>query len=74
MWQNNLDGNRELEVNTSDVKILTQQEYAETDKLATIVANRTVTTATGVRVYLKESRIELLNDVHTNILPKNKIN
>jgi len=74
LWQDSIDGNRELEVNTSDVKILTQQEYAETDKLATIVTNRTVTTATGVRAYLKESRIELLNDVHTNILPKNKIN
>jgi lipopolysaccharide export system protein LptC len=74
LWQDSIDGNRELEINTSEVKILSQQEYAETDKLATIVGKRTTASAIGVRAYFKESRIELLNDVHGKILPKKQAN
>ena len=70
LWQDNNDGERKLEVNTSDVKILTKLEYAETDKYATIAAKRTTASATGVRAYFKESRIELLNNVHGKILPR----
>jgi len=74
LWQDNIDGIRELEINTSDVKILTQQEYAETDKLATIVGEKTTASAVGVRAYFNESRIELLSDVHGKILPKRHAN
>ena len=56
------------------VKILTQQEYAETDKLATIVGEKTTASAVGVRAYFNESRIELLSDVHGKILPKRHAN
>lgn len=70
LWQDNIDGSRRLEVVTADVKVLTKQEYAETDQPATLTSNRTIIKATGVRAYFKESRIELLNNVHTTIKPE----
>lgn len=70
LWQDNINGERELELVTSDVKILTKQEYAETDKAATMKGKRTIATAVGVRAYFKENRIELLNNVYGKILPK----
>jgi len=70
LWQDNINGERELELVTSDVKILTKQEYAETDKAATMQGKRTTASAVGVRAYFKENRIELLNNVHGKILPK----
>ena len=69
LWQDNINGERELELITSDVKILTEQEYAETDKAATMKGKRTTVSAVGVRAYFKENRIELLNNVHGKILP-----
>ena len=74
LWLNNSNGERELEVNTTEVKILADQEYAETDKFVTMVARNRTTNAVGARAYFNESRIELLNDVHDKILPDNKIN
>lgn len=74
LWLNNSNGERELEVNTTEVKILADQEYAETDKFVTMVARNRTTNAVGARAYFNESRIELLNDVHDKILPDKKIN
>ena len=70
LWQDNINGDRKMEIVTSDVKILTKQEYAETDKLATITGKRINASAIGLRAYFKENRIELLTNVHGTILPK----
>ncbi len=63
------EGVRELEIITSDVRILMDQEYAETDKPATIFIKTTTIKSTGMKAYLSENRLELLNNVYTKILP-----
>ena len=63
------EGNRELEIITSDVRVLMDQEYAETDKPATIFGKKMTIKSTGMNAYLGENRLELLNNVHTKILP-----
>ena len=63
------DGVRELEIITSDVRVLMDQEYAETDKPATIIGKKTTIKSTGMKAYLGENRLELLNNVYTKILP-----
>lgn len=69
LWQNDAEGKRKLEIVTNDVRILADQEYAETDKPSTLTGNDTVVKATGVRAYLKEGRLELLHNVHATISP-----
>ncbi|MBM2829588.1 MAG: hypothetical protein HW411_378 [Gammaproteobacteria bacterium] len=70
LWQDDEAGERKLEVITSDVRILMDQEYAETDKPATLTSKRTIVNSTGVRAYFKENRLELLHNVHGKILPE----
>jgi lipopolysaccharide export system protein LptC len=69
LWQENNAGERELEVVTSDVKILTEQEYAETESPTTIKTKNTTFNSIGARAYFQENRLELLNNVHGKILP-----
>ncbi|MCG8324589.1 MAG: LPS export ABC transporter periplasmic protein LptC [Thiotrichales bacterium] len=71
LWQNDRNGNRELEVNTADVRVLLDQDYAETDQHATIRRLNTIVNTDGVRAYFKQNRIELLDNVHGKIEPKN---
>ena len=68
MWQDDHAGERLFEIVTSDVRILMDQEYAETDKPAVLTGRKTTLKATGVRAYLQESRLELLNEVYGKIL------
>ena len=70
LWRDNKNGGKKMEIVTTDVKVLTEQEYAETDQPATLVSDRTTINATGVRAYFKENRVELLNNVHTKIQPE----
>lgn len=70
LWQDNEEGERKLEIVTSDVRILTDQEYAETDKPAILSTKKLIVNATGVRAYFKENRLELLHNVHGKILPE----
>jgi lipopolysaccharide export system protein LptC len=63
------EGIRELEIITSDVRVLMDQEYAETDKPATIIGKKITIKSTGMKAYIGENRLELLNNVHTKILP-----
>jgi lipopolysaccharide export system protein LptC len=65
----NAKGIRELEIITSDVRVLMEQEYAETDKPAIIYGKKTTIKSTGMNAYLGENRLELLNNVYTKILP-----
>ncbi len=69
LLQLDAEGVRELEIITSDVRVLMDQEYAETDKAATIFGRKTTIKAIGVNAYLGESKLELLNNVYTKILP-----
>jgi len=69
-WQDDRDGLRKIEIITSDVRILPEQEYAETDKPVKLITRRTTVNATGVRAYFDESRVELLNNVQAKILPE----
>ncbi len=69
LLQLNNEGDRELEIITSDVRVLMDQEYAETDKPTTIFTKKTTIKAIGMNAYLGENRLELLHDVHTKILP-----
>lgn len=70
LWQNNPGGDRKMEIITTDVRILPEQEYAETDMPATFISKRSTITATGVRAFFKEERVELLNNVQTIIEPE----
>lgn len=69
LLQLDIEGNRELEIITSDVRVLMDDEYAETDKSATIFGKKTTITSTGMNAYFSENKLELLNDVYTKILP-----
>ena len=51
LWQLDESGDKRLEIITSEVKILTDEEYAETEKPATISGKDTTVNATGVRAW-----------------------
>lgn len=61
------EGNQTLKVITTDVRVLVDEEYAETDQAATLIGRSSVTNSEGLRAYLQEDRLEFLNDVHTQI-------
>ncbi|MFT5425208.1 MAG: lipopolysaccharide export system protein LptC [Gammaproteobacteria bacterium] len=63
------EGNRELEIITTNVRVLLDQEYAETDDPATIFGKKSTIKSTGMNAYLGENRLELLDNVYTKILP-----
>jgi lipopolysaccharide export system protein LptC len=71
--QDDINGVLELEIITSDARILLEQNYAETDKPITITGKRTTVKSVGIRAYLQQERFELLNNVHTKIEPKKQI-
>lgn len=70
MWEEGETGERIMEVNTSEVRVLTEEEYAETDKYATINKDRTTITGTGMRAHFKDSRLEIIDHERTVIKPK----
>lgn len=67
LWENDASGTRILQANTSKAKVFLKRDYVETDKYAKIVSKRTTITGTGMRAFYNESRLEVLNDVHTTI-------
>jgi len=71
LWQNDATGNKSLEIITSDVRILVNQDYAETDKPSTFIGKGTTVKVTGVKAYLKEGRLQLLHKVHATISSEN---
>lgn len=70
MWEEDEAGGRIMEINTSEVRVLTEEEYAETDKYATINRDRTTITGTGMRAHFKDSRLEVIDHERTVIKPK----
>ncbi len=70
IWQLDDTGARSLEVITWDLKVLPAEEYAETDKPATIISPGSVTDAVGMRVNMQKSKLELLSEVKTHYEPR----
>lgn len=70
LWEEDAEGNIRMEITSTDVKILPELEYAETEKPATLTRGRITVNTTGMRAWMKESRIEFLNNVHTIISPE----
>ena len=68
-WEDDEFGNRILQVNTSEAQVLPDLKYAETEKFATIISHRSTITGMGMRSHFDESRLEILNNVHTTIAP-----
>ena len=67
MWEFDEQGKSTLEVNTTDVRVLLNDEYAETDQYATIVTANSKITGTGMRAYFPESRLQVINHEKTTI-------
>lgn len=60
LWEDDGAGRRVLQVDTTEVRVLLDSEYAETDRRAVIVSKSSTITGTGMRAYLKESRLEVV--------------
>ncbi len=65
IWRNNATGFKELDIKTEDLRVLPERDYGETDKPVLITTPTSQTRGTGMRAHLAESRLELLNNVHT---------
>lgn len=70
LWQNNVAGERTLEVRTSNVRVLRDEKYAETDEYATITSGRATITGTGMQAWLDEDRLKVIHHEKTIIEPK----
>ena len=66
-WELNSNGQLVLEVTTSEARVYPERDYAETDKPATLSTTKTRTDSIGMKAYMEEGRIEMLNQVHTTI-------
>ena len=67
LWEPDGDGGRGLRVDTSEVTIRLQDEYAETDRYATITSGDSVITGTGMRAFLPDSRLQVIRHDKTTI-------
>jgi len=67
VWELDEKGNSTVEINTTDVRVLLDDEYAETDQYATIVTNSSTITGTGMRAFFPERRLEIINHDKTTI-------
>lgn len=69
IWRNTPDGKREIHIETEDLRVLPDEEYAETALPVSFSTPESLTTGTGMHAYLRESRVELLSRVKTMIQP-----
>ena len=69
IWRNSADGRREIHIETEDLRVLPDQEYAETELPVRLSTPESLTRGTGMRAYLGESRVQLLSQVKTVIDP-----
>jgi lipopolysaccharide export system protein LptC len=65
IWRLDERGQRALEVHTRDLRILTDDQYAESDNPTTIRSPTTTTHAIGMRADFGVRRLELLKEVRT---------
>lgn len=69
IWRDYADGRREIHIETEDLRVLPEEEYAETALPVSISTPESLTHGTGMRAYLGEGRVQLLSDVKTTIEP-----
>jgi len=69
IWRNYPDGKREIHIETEDLRVLPNDEFAETELPVTISTPESLTRGTGMHAYLGEGRVELLSNVKTTIQP-----
>ncbi len=55
--------NRPVTVYTDDLRIRPKDQYAETDKHVVMISQNDKTEAIGLRAYIQEGRLQLLDDV-----------
>lgn len=67
MWEVDKNGVTDMQVDTTDVRVLLSDEYAETDQYATIISKGSTITGTGVRAHFRDGRLEVLNHEKTII-------
>ena len=67
MWEPDTEGGHALRVETSEATILLKEEYAETDKRTIITTSDSVIIGTGMRAYLPENRLEVIQHEKTTI-------
>jgi lipopolysaccharide export system protein LptC len=63
-------GKRPMQVDSRDVRVLVRDRYAETDQRATIRTGRLTVAGTGLRAYLDDGRLLVLNHEKTTIAPR----
>lgn len=61
---------RVARLTTRNLRVLIDEEYAETDQPVTLRTQSSVTHAIGMRAYLKEGRLQLLSQVRGTYAPK----
>lgn len=69
IWRNAPSGERELDIETEDLRVITAAEMGETDRPVVIRTPTTETRGVGMRAYLAESRLELDSRVKTVVQP-----
>ena len=67
VWRNGATGARDLEIRTEHLMVLTESEYGETREPVTIRTPTSVSSGVGMRVWLDETRFELLSQVRTHV-------
>lgn len=58
--------NRPVKLNTTKLRIHPDLDFAETDQPVTMVSNKRRTTAIGMRAYVRDGKLQLLEDVHVS--------
>ena len=59
-----------MQVETRDVRVLVRDRYAETDQRAVIHSGRLTMAGTGLRAYLDDGRLLVLQHEKTTIVPR----
>lgn len=72
VWRLNEEGHRQIEILTSELRVLPNEKYAETDKPTTINSPTGVTRTIGMRANFSVNRIELLEQVRSHYEQKSK--
>lgn len=70
IWRDDRQGQRVADIHTTDLRVLPQTGFGETNRPVTITTPTTTSTGLGLRAYLHEDRLELLSQVHTTYEPR----
>ena len=69
IWKQGLEDKPQLEIETHDMRILLDQDYAETDSRVVIRTASGETRSVGMHAYFKQHRVELLSQVRSQYEP-----